>query len=50
MDNNVCIGYAVIACKKLGMTDKELQKLEATLRSVLDEYTSHEALEAFRKN
>lgn len=50
MNNNACIGYAILACKQLGMNRDELQELEAIMRSVLDRYTEDEAAEAYRKN
>ena len=50
MNNAACIGYALIACKQLGMNHEELQEVEAILRSVLDEYTEDEASEFYRQN
>lgn len=50
MNNSACIGYAILACKALGMTRDELQKLESAMHSILDRYTEEEAEDAYRNN
>lgn len=49
MNNAACIGYALIACKQLGMNRDELQEVEAIMRSILDENTEEEAEEEYRR-
>jgi hypothetical protein len=50
MTNNAAIGYAIMACKKLGMTNEELQQLESIMYRLLDLVSEEEAEEAYREN
>jgi hypothetical protein len=50
MSNSACIGYAIMACKKLGMTNEELQQLESIMYGLMDLVSKEEAEEAYREN
>lgn len=50
MDNGTAIGYALLACKKLGMSKEELERLEAGMHSLMDLVSEDEALEAYKNN
>lgn len=50
MNNAAAIGYAILACKKLGMTQQELRKLESFMHQLLDTTTEEEAEEVYKNN
>ena len=49
-NNAIIIGYTLLAAREIGFTKHKLEQLEATMRSVLDEYTEEEAVEFYRQN
>lgn len=50
MTNAACIGYAILAGKAMGLTHKQLQDLERSMRSVMDFTTEEDAEEAYKNN
>lgn len=50
LNNAIIIGYALLSAREIGFSKDQLEQLEATMRSVLDEYTVEEAAEFYRQN
>jgi hypothetical protein len=48
--NAACIGYAILAAKEMGLTQKQLQDLERSMRTEMDMTTEEEAEEAYKNN
>ncbi len=49
-NNAIITGYALLAAREMGFNKAELEEFEAIMRSVLDEYTVDEAIDAYRQN
>jgi glycerol kinase len=50
MTNAAAIGYAILAAKAMGLTQKQLQDLEGKMRVEMDFVTEEEAEEAYKNN
>ena len=50
ISNSAAIGYALLAAKKMGMSQEELKRLEAIMYGYLDLVSEDEAEEVYRRN
>jgi hypothetical protein len=50
MTNGAAIGYALLAAKRMGFTEKQLQELEGIMRDYMDLVTEDDAEEVCRNN
>lgn len=50
MNNSAAMGYAILAGKRIGLTKKQLEQLEAAMREEMDLTSEKEAEEAYRNN
>jgi hypothetical protein len=50
MTNAAAIGYAILAGKKIGMTQEEFRRLESIMYGLMDLVSEDIAEEAYKKN
>jgi len=48
VNNSAAIGYMILAAKRLGFSEDQIRKLEATMKSEMDFITEDQAEEAYR--
>lgn len=49
MDNQAALGYMILAMKKNGYTDEQIQKVQGSMLYMMDMKTEEEAAEAYRE-
>jgi len=49
MNNSAAIGYAIMAARRIGLTDEQIRKLDSAMYRLMDEVTEEEAEEEYRK-
>lgn len=50
MKNAAAIGYALIASKVIGLSEKQREELSSSMYAVMDHFTEEEAEEVYRKS